>query len=59
MKAIRNFDADYIDENSNKRFYVSLETDDDVVDYISFDTEDDAFTFIQYYNQKSNVKKNN
>jgi hypothetical protein len=53
MKAIRNFDADYIDENSNKRFYVSLETDDDVIDYISFDTENDAFTFIEYYNHKS------
>lgn len=53
MKAIRNFDADYIDENSNKRFYVSLETDDDIIDYISFDTENDAFTFIEYYNYKS------
>jgi hypothetical protein len=50
MKAVRNYDADEFDENSNKRFYVTLETEDDVIEYISFDTENDAFTFIQFYN---------
>jgi len=51
-KAIRNEDADYINENK-KRFYVTIETEDEVVDYVSFDTEDDAYTFIEYYNNKN------
>lgn len=53
LKAIRNYDADYISEFSGKKlFYVSLETENDVIDYISFESEYDADTFIIYYNSK-------
>lgn len=46
-KAVRNEQIDY--EN---RYYVNIETIDDVVDYVSFSTEEDAETFIEYYNSK-------
>jgi hypothetical protein len=50
-KAVRCYDADYISEGKLV-FYVTIETDLDVLDYISFDTENDAFTFIDFYNNK-------
>jgi len=52
FKAIRNYDADYISDE-RPVYYVTIETEDEVLDYVSFDTEDDAYTFIEYYNNKN------
>ncbi len=45
--AVRNEDCDF-----DKRYCVSIEDSNDVLDYVYFDTENDAFQFISYYNFK-------
>jgi hypothetical protein len=49
--AVRNYDCDYINEETHKKvFYVTIETDDDVVEYLSFDTEREAISYIDFFN---------
>lgn len=49
--AVRNYDCDYIDEETHKKvFYVTVETEDDVVEYISFDDEREALSYVNFFN---------
>jgi hypothetical protein len=49
--AVRNYDCDYIDEETHKKvFYVTVETEDDVVEYISFDDEREASSYVDFFN---------
>ena len=48
--AVRNYDCDYIDEETHKKvFCVTVETEDDVVEYISFDNEIEALSYIDFF----------
>ncbi len=50
MKAVRNYDADDLGEDLKKKFYVTIETDDDVLEYVSFDNEEEAISYIKFFN---------
>ena len=49
--AVRNYDCDYIDEETHKKvFYVTIETEDDIAEYISFDNEREALSYVDFFN---------
>ncbi len=49
--AVRNYDCDYIDEETHKKvFYVTVETEDGVMEYISFDDEREALSYVNFFN---------
>lgn len=49
--AVRNYDCDYIDEETHKKvFYVTIETEDDVMEYISFYDEREALSYVDFFN---------
>lgn len=49
--AVRNYDCDYIDEETHKKvFCVTVETEDDIGEYISFDNEREALSYVDFFN---------